>query len=109
MPKPPPRSSSGSGHAELAGDLGVQGEHPARRHLEARGVEDLAADVGVQAEQLQARGGDHPAYGLEGVAGGDREAELLVLVGGGDVLVGVRLDASGHPHHHRAGARPTRP
>ena len=36
---------------------------------------------------------------LERVAGGDREAELLVLVGGGDVLVGVRLDAGGDPDH----------
>ena len=45
----------------------------------------------------------HPAYGLEGVAGADREAELLVLVGGGDVLVGVGLDAGRHAHHHRLG------
>ena len=49
-----------------------------------------------------------PAYRLEGVAAGDREAELLVLVGGGDVLVGVRLDAGGHPDHHPAGARRAR-
>ena len=48
----------------------------------------------------------HPAYGLEGVTAGDREAELLVLVRGGDVLVGVRLDAGGHAHHHRARVRP---
>ncbi len=31
---------------------------------------------------------------------GQREAELLVLVRGGDVLVGVRLDADGDPDHH---------
>ena len=30
-----------------------------------------------------------------------REAELLVLVAGGDELVGVRLDADGHPDHDR--------
>ena len=42
--------------------------------------------------------------GLERVAAGDREPELLVLVGGGDVLVRVRLDAGGHPHHHLDGA-----
>ena len=42
----------------------------------------------------------HAAYGLERVAAGDREAELLVLVGGGDVLVRVGLDAGGDPHHH---------
>ena len=96
----------GHRHAELGADLGVQGEHPTGGHLEARGVEDLAADVGVQAEQLQARGGDHTAYGLEGVAGGDREAELLVLVGGGDVLVGVGLDARPSPAPSPAGVRP---
>ena len=60
----------------------------------------------VQAEQVEARGGlEHAADRLDGVAAGDREAELLVLVRGGDVLVGVRLDADGHPDHHRA-ARP---
>lgn len=31
----------------------------------------------------------------------EREAELLVLVGGGDELVGVRLDADRHPDLHR--------
>ena len=38
------------------------------------------------------------------VAVADREAELLVLVGGGDVLVGVRLDPGGDPDHHAGGA-----
>ena len=42
-----------------------------------------------------------PGNGFEGRAGGDREAELLVLVRGRDVLVGVRLDAGGDPDHHR--------
>ena len=42
--------------ADLAGDLGVQREHPPGGDLEARGVEDLRADVGVQAEQLEALG-----------------------------------------------------
>ena len=51
--------------------------------------------------------GLHAAYGLEGVAGGDREAELLVLVGGGDVLVGVGLDAGGDPDHHPRRSRPS--
>ena len=88
---------------ELGRDPRVQGEHPAGRDLEAGGVEDLAADVGVQAEQPQARRGQHAAYGLERVAAGDREAELLVLVGGGDVLVGVRLDAGGDAHEHARG------
>ena len=72
-----------------------QPDHPVRRDLEAAGVEDLRADVGVQADQLEPRRGEHPAYRLEGVAAGQREAELLVLVRGRDELVGVRLDADG--------------
>ena len=71
--------------------------------LEARGVEDLGADVGVQAAQVEGR---RVARGSRRTASaawpaGEREAELLVLVGGGDELVGVRLDADGDPHHHR--------
>ena len=57
---------------------------------------------------VEARGGHDPPYRLEGVAGGDREAELLVLVRGGDVLVGVRLDAGGHPDHHPRRCSPAR-
>ena len=37
-----------------------------------------------------------------------REAELLVLVRGGDELVGVRLDADGQPDHHRPRRRRAR-
>ena len=75
---------------------------PAGGHLEPGGVEDLAADVGVQPEQLEPvavrRGcGDR----LGGLAAGEREAELLVLVGGRDELVGVRLDADGDADHDR--------
>jgi hypothetical protein len=55
----------------------------------------------VQAAKVEPRRLLHPAHRLEGVARGDREAELLVLVGGGDVLVGVRLDPGRHPHHDR--------
>ena len=44
---------------------------------------------------------DHPAHRLRGVAAGQREAELLVLVRGRDELVGVRLDADRDPDHHR--------
>ena len=50
---------------------------------------------------------DHPHGRGQRVAGGQREAELLVLVGGRDELVGVRLDADGRPdeHRHRRAAR----
>ena len=86
--------------AEFVGDALVEAEHAPRGHLEARGVEDLAADVGVQADQLEGVGGQHPSGRFERGTGGDREPELLVLVRGGDELVGVGLDAGRHPHHH---------
>ena len=38
---------------------------------------------------------------LRACAAGERQPELLVLVGGRDVLVGVRLDADGDPQQHR--------
>ena len=43
----------------------------------------------------------HPADRLGRVPAGEREAELLVLVRGGDELVGVRLHTDGDPDHHR--------
>ena len=80
---------------------GVQAQHALGGDLEARRVEDLRADVGVQPDQVERRlGGDRP-HRPRGLALGDREAELLVLVRGGDVLVRVRLDAGGHPQQHR--------
>jgi hypothetical protein len=42
----------------------------------------------------------HPADRFEGVAAGEGEAELLVLVGGRDELVRVRLDSNGGAHEH---------
>ena len=53
MPKPPPRSSSGSSTPRRVADLRLQREHPPGGHLEAAGVEDLRADVRVQAAQVQ--------------------------------------------------------
>lgn len=38
-----------------------------------------------------------PPHGLGGLPAGERDAELLVLVGGGDELVGVGLHADGDP------------
>ena len=55
MPKPPPRSSSGSSVPVALGELGVQAQRPAGRDLEALGVEDLRPDVGVDAGQVQRR------------------------------------------------------
>ena len=45
-------------------------------------------------------GGVYPSHGPHGVAGRQRESELLILVSGGDVFVGVGFDADGHPNHH---------
>ena len=45
-------------------------------------------------------GREHAAYRGHRRAAGQRQAELLVLVGGGDELVGVRLDADGDAHEH---------
>ena len=108
MPKPPPRLSS-SRVCPVASRTGAeQPDDPVRGGLEAGGVEDLRADVAVQAGQVQPRLGRHPLGRLQRVAGGQREAELLVLVRGGDELVGVRLDADGRPDQHRDGRAPGR-
>ena len=54
----------------------------------------------MQPHQVQAGCGEGAAHSLEGVARGEREPELLILVGGGDELVGVRLHPRGHAQHH---------
>ena len=84
-------------HAVLGVDPPGQLEHPVGGHLEAAGVEDLRADVRVQPGELKLREREHPADRLVGGAGGEREAELLVVVRGGHELVRVRLDPGRHP------------
>ena len=91
----------GQHHAVLADHLRVQAEQPARGDLEAAGVEDLRADVRVQAAQLKLGPGQRAPHRLGRRARGQRDAELLVLVRGRDVLVGVRLDPDRHPEQHR--------
>jgi len=60
----------------------------------ARGVEDLRADVAVQADEFErVRVLQDASDGLGRRAAGEGEAEFLVLVRGGDELVGVGLDA----------------
>ena len=87
-----------AGGEEQDGDVGgARRGAQLRRHLEAGGVEDLRPEVGVQAAQLQAGRPEGAPDGLEGVAGGAGEPELDVLVGGGDVLVGVGLDTDRDP------------
>ena len=87
--------------AVVRADLRVQADDAARGHLERRGVEDLRADVGVQPDELERRLGEHPLDRAGRLATGQGEPELLVLVGGRDVLVRVRLDADLDADHHR--------
>ena len=112
MPKPPPRFSSASTSPVACRSCAEQPDHPVRGGLEAGGVEDLRADVAVQPGELEVRLADDADRRGQRVAGGQREAELLVLVGGGDELVGVRLDADGradeHRHRRAAGRHPGR-
>ena len=75
---------------------------------EAAVVEDVRPDVAVQAAQLERRLGEHRGDGLGRGAAVQAEAELAVLLAGGDVLVGVGLDARRDPQVDRlphAGAR----
>ena len=55
--------------------------------------------MGVQAGQGELLGGQDGVNDAAGGAGGHRQAELLVLVGGGDVLVPPGVDAGGQTHH----------
>ena len=110
MPKPPPRSSSGSSTPCSSRTCGVQAEHPAGRDLEA-GVSKICEPMWrVQADAARARSrASDPARPPRGASPlGEREAELLVLVRGRDVLVRVRLDADGDAHQHAAPRTPSR-
>ena len=82
------------------------------RQREAVGLEDLRADVAVQAKQFDAvrspsprRRLPRPRTGRPGSVESARhgEAELLVLVRGGNEFVRVRVHAGGEPQHHLGG------
>ena len=85
--------------AGALGEVGMQPEGAPGGDLEALGVEDLRADVGVDADQFQPRlvgtGGERRRR----AAAGDGEAELLIFVCGGDVLMRVRLHPGRGAHH----------
>ena len=83
------------------GQLGAQREDDARCGLEARRVEDLAADVRVDADELELRAGQDSEQGRHRLAARDRQAELLVLVRCGDVLVAPGVHARGDADHDR--------
>jgi len=86
--------------AELVDDLAQQSDHPSRREFEPVDIEDLGPDVTVQPGQPDVRRVEHRADGLHRRTAREREAELLVLVGGRDELVGVGLDADRDPDEH---------
>ena len=86
-------------------DPGQEAQHLLRGQGEALGLEDLRADVRVQAQQVQfrvcQREGDGGGRGRNVIAHRDhREAELLVLVRGGNELVGAGVHAGGQAQHH---------
>ena len=72
-----------------------QADDTVRCDLEAGDIEDLRTDMAVQPDETQVVGGEYPPHRCHRRAAGHREPELLVLVRGGDELVGVRLDADG--------------
>ena len=59
----------------------------------------------MQAAKVQVGGALDGPHGLKGLAAGQGQAELLILVGGGDVLVAAGVDAGLQAHHDR-GAHP---
>ena len=87
-------------HAGLHREGRAQAHHALGGLAEGVEREDLAADVGVDAEESQARSVVAREQRLVRVARGEGEAELLVLMAGGDVLVAARVDARGHPHEY---------
>ena len=73
------------GHRPAGEQFGVQREQPARGLGEAVGLEDLRSDVRVQAEERELGPGADRRD--DGRRVGDRDAELLVLARGREVLV----------------------
>ncbi len=51
-------------------------------------------------DELERIGGDDLGHGSFGIAASQAEAELLILVRGRDVFVGVRLDPDRYAHEH---------
>ena len=85
---------------ELGDDVAQQADDPVRGEFEAGDIEDLRPDVAVQTDQSQVIGGEYPPHRSHRRAAGHRQPELLVFVGGGDELVGVRFDADGDADQH---------
>src|SRR5690606_7784222 len=96
----------GQDDAVFGVDPGEEGAEAPRGDLEARGVEDLRPDVGVQADQADVLGGEQAPHRLGGGPVAHGQPELLVVVRGGDELVGVRLHPGGDPDQDLGDAAP---
>ena len=71
----------------------------ARGLSEGLGPEDLRADVAVKPAEVQVRRVLDGGHSLVRLAGGQGQTELLVLVGGRNVLVATRVNARLQAHH----------
>ena len=99
MPNPPPRSSSPISTPVAVRTRRAAGASGGRRPR-TRPRRRSAIRCGSGCRPGRAPGASWQARKrLSRGAAGDREAELLVLVRGGDVLVGVRFDPGGDPDH----------
>ena len=63
------------------------------------GPKNLGTDVAVQSPEIQVRRILDHGHGLVRLTGGQGQAELLILVGGRNVLVAARVDAGLQAHH----------
>ncbi len=80
---------------------GQQPHHTMGGQPESGGVEYLRTDVRVRPDELKVVGrGQHPSDRLGRRAAGEREAELLVLLPGGHIVVGVGLHSRSDPDEH---------
>ncbi len=100
MPKPPPRSSSGSSTPRASRICDCSAS--TRR---ADTSKPLASKICEPMCECRPRSSSTSSSRILNAAAaaapaGEREAELLVLVRGGDELVGVRLHADGDPDQH---------
>ena len=97
MPCPPPRSSSGSS-TPCSSRTAASSSTIRCAASEKPCVSKMCEPMWQCSPTSSSDGsGEHPADRLGRGAGGQREAELLVLLAGLDVLVGVRLDAGRDP------------
>ncbi len=84
-----PAAEDELGEGEAGGELG----HHRGRLGEAVGDEDVRPDVAVEADEVHRRRPLRPQRGALGVAVGEVEAELGVVLPGGDVRVRVGVDS----------------